>query len=64
MDIEINEPDPEKPDAGVITSQRVVPGLEIERVQDDLMRKAVDASDPVPASQATMDDSAEALSDE
>jgi hypothetical protein len=64
LDIEIKEPDPDKPDAGIITSQQVVPGLGIERRQDDLMRKAADPSDPVPASEATMDDSAEALSDE
>jgi hypothetical protein len=61
MDIEIKPFDPNKPDAGVITSQRTLPAGGVEQVQDDLMRKATDPSDPVPASVATMDDSPERL---
>ena len=60
MDIEIKPFDPSRPDAGIITSQRSSPG-KIERPQDDLMRKAVDPSDPIPASEVTMDDSSELL---
>jgi hypothetical protein len=58
MDIDINSPNPNKRDEGVITTQRIVPGKGIERVRDDLFRK------PDAASEVTMDDSPECLDKE
>jgi hypothetical protein len=55
VDIDILPQDPDNPDEGVITSQRIVPGKGIEKVQDDLLRN------PGGASESTMDDSAEDL---
>ena len=58
MDIDINPSDPHKPGEGTITTQRIIPGKGIERVQDDLVRS------PDEASESTMDDSPQELQDD
>lgn len=60
MDIEIHSAD--RADTGFIRGQRVVPGSDIERIQDDLLREAAKSSGPDRPSETTMDDSSKSLS--
>jgi hypothetical protein len=49
MDLEINKPNPKKPDEGIIRKQEVIPQEGIVEKRDDLLRDE-------HASDATMDD--------